>query len=204
MKWLLILCAILCVSPLELDAQEKGDIMVGMNLASAPYRIVEPSFEFFTFNSFSIEASGGYCLNRPSKTMHNVTEYVLGGFANLTARLYFFDKDNIRSFFGFGWYYGNFQRKAEVNLPHYYGTYSSLEVIKHEKMGWNMILGLHYRPHHRVVIQPSVKFTVIGSRDDQYPFDYWTPGVGRAGLSESYVRPKNFSFLPLLQIKIAI
>lgn len=189
---------------LSVSAQERGDLLFGLNLASAPSRIVEPSVEYFPLTSLSVEASAGYCFNRPTTTMRNVTETVQGTFANLTARYYFFREEKFRSFFGIGMYYGNFKREAVVDLTHYYGNYSEMAELRQEKLGWDMILGLHYR-HQWLVIQPAVKFTVIGSRDDQFPFDYWTPGVGRAGLAQkSFVRPLNFSFIPLLQIKIAI
>jgi hypothetical protein len=203
MKIRLTVLAILSCFFISLPAQDRGDLMVGLNLASAPYRIVEPSVEFFPVTSLSIELSGGYCFNRPTKTMRNVHEQVQGGFANLGARYYFFPQEKLRSFVGIGMYYGNFRRKAEVDLPHYYGNYSESANIKQEKLGWTMILGLHYR-HNWLVIQPALKFTTIGSRDDQFPFDYWTPGVGRAGLSNRSGRPRNFGFLPLLQVKIEI
>lgn len=203
MRLKILIVAALSLVGFALQAQERGDFMFGMNLSSAPLRIVEPAVEFFPLTSLSVEASAGYCFNRPTTTMRTVRERIKGGFANLGLRYYFFPEEKLRSFFGVGLYYGKFFRGRELELNHYYGTYYEASVITHSRVGWCMTLGLQYR-HKWLVIQPALKYTVIGSRTDPLQFDYWTPGVGRAGLSQGFVRKRNFSFLPLLQVKIAI
>ncbi|MEM0997352.1 MAG: hypothetical protein AAGN35_09750 [Bacteroidota bacterium] len=178
---------------------------VGFNALAAIPQVVEPSAEVFFWPWLSLELGFGYAFPRSTRAMQNsVVDRVEGYFWSVGPRFYLFPQDAISPCLGLSYFRVDVDREIEATVPHYFSTYTESAQLRHAVRGEVIHLGLRFC-WRRLRIEPAFRLTVIESRSDRFGYDYWTPGVGRAGRAfNARDSRRNYGFRAVLNLKIAL
>lgn len=193
-KWVVIIVLLLPLSAISQNDSAAYRFRTGINIFHAAFNTTfESNFDYFITEHLFASLKGGYTLGKAHRYINVERSHVFGSFikAGVNYRIALFDDLFIYS--GIHGGFSEFTHRFTIQIPYFYGTYTSSHEVKGGSSSFNIPFGIMGIIYPNIHLDMGAALTFANPRNDALaPDKYFLPGYGSV-TSASYKQGEQFA-----------